>query len=76
MAFIYNVAEVKDMGDSYQVNYVTTNNLAFIYPGRHYIKISQSTANLIKENKAKGNPVSFAKGLAREILPEDLIIFE
>lgn len=76
MAFIYDVAEVKDIGTHYVVNYVTTNNLVYIYPGKSYVKLSSSAADAIRGELQKGNVVSFAKGISREILPADIISSE
>lgn len=74
--FLYDVAEVKDMGTSYSVNYVTTNNMVYIYPGKSYVKLSSAAADLIRSELSKGNMVSFNKGIPREILPSDIVSTE
>jgi len=76
MAFVYDVAEVKDMGTHYNVNYVTTNNMVYIYPGKSYVKLSSGAADLIRGELAKGNVVTFNKGIPREILPSDIVTSE
>lgn len=76
MAFVYDVAEVKDMGTYYNVNYVTNSNLVYLYPGKSYVKLSHSAANEIRGHLQKGYVVSFSKGIQREILPGDIVSTE
>ena len=73
---IYDVAVVRDIGDMYQVEYVTRNDLTMLDMGSTYAKISARCSDAIKVAKAKGYPVFIPKGLTEECRPEQLIIQE
>lgn len=74
MSILYNVACVKDLGLSYRVHHVSKSDMAFIEPGKLYIKISSLCSNIIREELEKGTEVIIPKDLEREVLPSDLIL--
>lgn len=73
---IYDVAVVRDIGEMYQVDYVTRSDLTMLDAGNSYVKISARCADAIKEAKSKGYPVFIPKGLTDEVKAEQLIIQE
>ncbi len=74
MAILFNVVNVLDLGSYYRARSVAKSDMAYIEPGRIYLKISALCAEKIKEEIEKGTEVLIPKDMPREILPIDLIL--
>lgn len=74
MAILYNVVNVIDLGSYYRARSVAKSDMAYIEPGRIYLKISALSAERIKDELEKGTEVLIPKDMTREVLPVDLIL--
>ena len=71
---LFDVAVVRDNGDTWIVDYVTKNDFRYSDIGEKYVKISAMAAEDIKEAKSKGAVVLLPKGMSTEITPEQVFI--
>jgi len=76
MSIKYNVANVIDLGSYYRARSVAKSDMAYIEPGRLYLKLSALCAEKIKAELEKGTEVLIPKDLEREVLPMDLVLNE
>lgn len=71
---IFDVAVVRDNGDTWIVDYITKNEFMHSDIGEKYVRISSVTADEIRKAKEKGYPVLIPKGIPTEVTPGEIII--
>ncbi len=65
-------AQVNDIGDYYQINFITTNIQLSV--GYEYLPLNNITSEKIETLLSNGYEILVLKGIKRELLPGDLII--